>query len=157
VTALVILLAKLPHGLGVRDAFTIAGGFQKLNAVDFSIDPDRRYTMWSGLLGGLFLALSYFGTDQTQVQRYIGAASLRESRLGLMFNAVLKIPMQIFILLLGAMLFVFYQFEKPPVFFNQTEWRAVAIDNPSVASQFHSIEQEFSKVHAAKEQAIQKW
>ena len=79
--------------------------------MDFSLDPSRRYTLWTGLLGGLFLSLSYFGTDQSQVQRYIGGASLRESRLGLMFNALLKIPMQFLILLLGALLFVFYQFE----------------------------------------------
>ena len=101
----------------------IAGALGKLQAVDFSIDPSRRYTLWTGLLGGLFLALSYFGTDQSQVQRYIGGDSLRESRLGLMFNALLKIPMQFLILLLGALVFVFYQFERPPVFFNQPEWQ----------------------------------
>lgn len=157
IAAFVILLARLPSGLGVGDALTIAGGFQKLNAVDFSIDPNRRYTMWSGLLGGMFLALSYFGTDQTQVQRYIGAASLRESRLGLMFNAVFKIPMQIFILLLGTMLFVFYQFEKPPVFFNETEWRAVAANNPAAAPRMQLIEEEFAQVHSAKQEAITIW
>ena len=85
---------------------------------------NRRYTFWSGLLGGFFLALSYFGTDQSQVQRYLSGASLRESRLGLMFNAVFKIPMQFFILLLGALVFVFYQFEPPPVFFNQAAWES---------------------------------
>src|SRR5205807_9449860 len=83
----------------------------------------RRYTVWTGVFGGLFLSLSYFGTDQSQVQRYIGGASLREGRLGLMFNAMLKIPMQFVILLLGALLFVFYQFAPRPVFFNQAEWR----------------------------------
>ena len=97
---------------------------QKLEAVDFSLDLHQRYTFWSGLLGGLFLSLSYFGTDQSQVQRYLHGASLRESRLGLMFNAVCKIPMQFFILLLGALVFVFYQFEQPPVFFNQVAWKA---------------------------------
>jgi uncharacterized sodium:solute symporter family permease YidK len=90
--------------------------------VDLSFDPSRRYTLWTGLLGGLFLSLSYFGTDQSQVQRYIGGGSLREGRLGLMFNALLKIPMQFLILLLGALLFVFYQFERPPLFFNRSEW-----------------------------------
>ena len=79
----------------------MAGGFHKLRAVDFSVDASRRYTFWSGLLGGFFLALSYFGTDQSQVQRYLSGTSLRESRLGLMFNGVLKIPMQFFILLWG--------------------------------------------------------
>ena len=85
---------------------------------------NRRYTFWSGLLGGFFLALSYFGTDQSQVQRYLSGASLRESRLGLMFNAVFKIPMQFFILLLGALVFVFFQFEPPPVFFNEAAWES---------------------------------
>jgi Na+/proline symporter len=123
VTAAVVLLAKLPDGLGFSGAAHIAGALGKLEAVDVSLDPSRRYTLWTGLLGGLFLSLSYFGTDQSQVQRYIAGPSLRESRLGLMFNALLKVPMQFLILLLGALLFVFYQFAPSPVFFNQAEWR----------------------------------
>jgi SSS family transporter len=119
VAAFVVLLMKLPHGLTFTDSLALAGGFHKLNAVDYSMNVHSRYTFWSGLLGGMFLALSYFGTDQSQVQRYLSGASLRESRLGLMFNAVLKIPMQFFILLLGALLFVFYQFKPPPVYFNE--------------------------------------
>ncbi len=91
----------------------------KLDAVDFSFDFQRRYTFWSGLLGGFFLALSYFGTDQSQVQRYLAGGSLTGGRLGLLFNAVLKLPMQFFILLTGVMVFVFFQFEKPPLYFNQ--------------------------------------
>ena len=126
VTAFIVLLTKLPASLSLTDALTVAGGFKKLQAVDFSFDVNRRYTFWSGLLGGLFLSLSYFGTDQSQVQRYISGASLRESRLGLMFNAVFKIPMQFFILLLGTLVFVFYQFERPPVFFNQAAWNSVS-------------------------------
>jgi len=122
VTAFIVLLIELPAGLGFDGAAHIAGALGKLQAVDLSIDPSRRYTLWTGLLGGLFLALSYFGTDQSQVQRYLGGDSLRESRLGLMFNALLKIPMQFLILLLGALLFVFYQFDRPPLFFNQSEW-----------------------------------
>ena len=124
--ALVVLLVKLPAGLDFTDALAVAGGYHKLVAVDFSLDPDRRYTIWTGVLGGMFLALSYFGTDQSQVQRYLSGTSLRESRLGLMFNAVCKIPMQLFILLLGALVFVFYQFERPPVFFNQSAWHYAA-------------------------------
>ena len=100
--AFVILLMKLPAGLSVRRCADRGRRVPKLNAVDFSPSLHQRYTFWSGLLGGLFLALSYFGTDQSQVQRYISGASLRESRLGLMFNAVFKIPMQFFILLLGC-------------------------------------------------------
>jgi solute:Na+ symporter, SSS family len=123
VTALVVLLARLPDGLGFGGAAHLAGALGKLQAVDFSLDPSRRYTLWTGLFGGLFLSLAYFGTDQSQVQRYLGGESVREGRLGLMFNAVVKIPMQFLILLLGALLFVFYQFAPAPVFFNQTEWR----------------------------------
>ena len=153
VTAFVVLLVKLPANL--TDALTVAGGFKKLEAVDFSFDVKQRYTFWSGLFGGFFLSLSYFGTDQSQVQRYISGTSLRESRLGLMFNAVLKIPMQFFILLLGVMVFVFYQFEQPPVFFNEAAWKyAVKHD---FGAQLHSLEQKFNAIHVEKEQLIQAW
>ncbi|WP_456459340.1 sodium:solute symporter [Reichenbachiella sp.] len=101
------------------EALHIAGSLDKLNAVDFSLDFEKRYTVWSGILGGLFLALSYFGTDQSQVQRYLGGKNTIESRMGLMFNAVMKVPMQFFILLTGALLYVFYIFYQPPVHFNQ--------------------------------------
>src|SRR5437660_12833336 len=95
----------------------------KLQAVDFSLDPDRRYTFWSGIFGGFFLALSYFGADQSQVQRYLAGGSLTASRFGLLFNAVVKVPMQFLILLLGAMVFLFYHFEYPPIFFNQPTYQ----------------------------------
>ena len=153
VAAFVILLLKLPTSLG--DAFTLAGGFKKLDAVSFSTDLHRRYTFWTGLLGGFFLSLSYFGTDQSQVQRYLSGSSLRESRLGLMFNAVLKIPMQFFILLLGVMVFVFYQFEQPPVFFNQAAWQqAVRHDSDG---KLQALQQEFNAAYAQKEQSIHHW
>ena len=140
VTAFVVLLYRSCRtGSASRGAAHVAGALGKLQAVDFSLDPSRRYTLWTGLLGGLFLSLSYFGTDQSQVQRYIGGPSLRESRLGLMFNAVLKIPMQFFILLLGALVFVFYQFDHPPVFFNQSEWRRHA--EAGHAETFRAIEE----------------
>ena len=86
----------------------------------------RRYTFWSGLLGGFFLALSYFGTDQSQVQRYLAGGSLAGSRFGLLFNAVLKLPMQFFILFTGVMVFIFFQFEKPPIFFNRPAYQRAA-------------------------------
>jgi solute:Na+ symporter, SSS family len=136
---------KLPPGVSLHDAMTLASGFHKLNAVDFSFDTHRRYTFWSGTFGALFLMLSYFGTDQSQVQRYITGSSLRESRLGLMFNAICKIPMQFFILLLGALLFVFYQFEQPPVLFSST------------TSQASAFQEQFSIAHAQKEQFIHQW
>lgn len=153
VVAFVILLVKMPVGPG--DALTVAGGFKKLEAVSFSLDPHRRYTFWTGLLGGFFLSLSYFGTDQSQVQRYLSGSSLRESRLGLMFNAVLKIPMQFFILLLGVMLFVFYQFERPPVFFNEAAWhQAVQHDT---GGKLQALQQQFDLAQARKETHLREW
>ncbi|MEX2336101.1 MAG: sodium:solute symporter [Fulvivirga sp.] len=119
--AFFMIIDHLPDYLSFSNAIHIAGKMGKLEAVDFSLDPEKRYTIWTGLTGGLFLALSYFGTDQSQVQRYISGKSVTESRLGLIFNAILKIPMQFFILFVGVMVFVFYQFVQPPVFFKQAE------------------------------------
>jgi Na+/proline symporter len=155
VTAFVILIARLPHGLGFSGAAHIAGAMGKLQAVDFSLNPDKRYTLWTGLFGGLFLSLSYFGTDQSQVQRYIGGAALREGRLGLMFNALLKIPMQFSILLLGALLFVFYQFQPAPVFYNRVEWQQHATG--SNAATFHALEEKNTALHAVKQEKIRAW
>jgi SSS family transporter len=150
--AFFVLLARLPAGLTFSDALTVAGGFHRLTGVDFSLDLHRRYTFWSGLLGGLFLALSYFGTDQSQVQRYLSGSSLRESRLGLMFNAVCKIPMQAFILLLGVLIFVFYQFETPPVYFNRAAWQYQAAHGADSA--LHRVEADFTAAHAAERRAL---
>ena len=155
IAAFFVLLSKLPAGLGLGDALAVAGGFHKLEAVDFSLNPDRRYTVWSGVLGGMFLALSYFGTDQSQVQRYLSGASLRESRLGLMFNAVFKIPMQFCILLLGALVFVFYQFERPPVFFNQAAWHQAA--GHGAGERLRALEADFNAAHAEKQRHVQAW
>ncbi|MDQ2730560.1 MAG: sodium:solute symporter [Armatimonadota bacterium] len=153
--AFIILLIKLQRHVPLSDAFTIAGGFHKLDAVDFSLSGKQRYTFWSGLLGGLFLALSYFGTDQSQVQRYISGGSLRESRLGLMFNAIFKIPLQFFILLLGSLLFVFYQFQQPPVFFNETAWK-VAVHQER-GTQLKALERQFTDASTEKRVAIERW
>jgi solute:Na+ symporter, SSS family len=124
VTAFCILQTKLPCSF--TDALEIAGTAGKANAISFNPDPKERYTFWTGMFGGIFLMLSYFGTDQSQVQRYISGDNLRESRLGLMFNALFKIPMQFGILLLGVMLFVFYQFHPAPIFFNVAVWNQQA-------------------------------
>lgn len=155
VTAFIVLLVRLPAGLGMGDAAHLAGAMGKLQAVDFSLDPHRRYTFWTGLLGGTFLMLSYFGTDQSQVQRYIGGAALREGRLGLLFNAFLKIPMQFFILLLGALVFVFYQFEPPPVYFNKIAWHQV--EQGAQAEQFRALDHKFATAFAEKKERIQTW
>ena len=153
--AFAVLISKLPPNISTHDVFTVAGGFHKLQAVDFSVSFGKRYTFWSGMIGGLFLALSYFGTDQSQVQRYISGASLRESRMGLMFNAVCKIPMQFFILLLGCYLFVFYQFARPPVLFNETAWK----QGLATASQprLTELERQFQAAHDEKREAIGRW
>lgn len=155
VTAFIVLLVELPAGIGFDDAAHVAGALGKLQAVDLSIDPSRRYTLWTGLLGGLFLSLSYFGTDQSQVQRYLGGDSLRESRLGLMFNALLKIPMQFLILLLGALLFSFYQFERPPLFFNQPEWQRHA--QGAEGGAFRTLEKRYVVALADNEKAVRAW
>ncbi len=114
-----ILLNSLPNGMGIREATDVAGFMGRMNVINTEVNLDNRYTIWSGIFGGVFLFLSYFGTDQSQVQRYLGGRDLTESRMGLMFNGLLKVPMQFFILFVGVMVFVFYQFEKPPVFFNR--------------------------------------
>ncbi len=155
ITAFLILLARLPQGLGLGGALNVAGAMGKLQAVDFSMDLSRRYTLWTGLLGGLFLSLSYFGTDQSQVQRYIGGAALREGRLGLMFNALLKIPMQFFILLLGALLFVFYQFQPAPVFYNRVEWQQHAAGGDGAT--FRAIDERNDALNQAKRGKIEAW
>ncbi len=154
-TAFVVVLQRLPDHLGFGGAAHLAGALGKLEAVDFSLDPSKRYTLWSGLFGGLFLSLSYFGTDQSQVQRYIGGASLREGRLGLMFNALLKIPMQFFILLLGVLVFVFYQFQPAPVFFNRAEWSRHAAGPHGAV--FHALEEKHAALHEVKQAKIAAW
>ncbi|GLB49549.1 sodium:solute symporter [Neptunitalea lumnitzerae] len=123
--AFFIILYYLPSDITFSKALKIAGANNKLNILDFSLDSDNRYTFWSGITGGFFLMLSYFGTDQSQVQRYLSGKSVRESQLGLIFNAFLKIPMQFFILLVGVMVFVFYQYNHSPLNFNPAAQKAV--------------------------------
>ncbi len=114
-----IVVWRLSEQISFTDALQVAGKMGKMNIIDWNLDFGNRYNVWSGLLGGLFLQLAYFGTDQSQVARYIGGQSVRESRLGLLFNGLLKIPMQFVILLTGVMVFVFFQLNAPPVYFNE--------------------------------------
>ena len=116
--AFYFIITNLPNQISFLDAISIAGKAEKLNFLDFSINLKNRYTFWSGITGGLFLSLSYFGTDQSQVQRYLSGRSIRESQMGLIMNGFLKVPMQFFILFTGVMVFVFYQFESAPLNFN---------------------------------------
>src|ERR1043165_9109057 len=120
VGALVIAIRALPHDVTFLDAVRVAGRMGRLNAIDFSFSFTNPYNFWSGMIGGLLVALSYFGTDQSQVQRYLTGETAAESKLGLLFNGLVKVPMQFFILFVGAMVFVFYQFVAPPLFFNPT-------------------------------------
>ena len=134
------ILNRFPEGIGFSEALSIAGNAGKLNIIDFSIDLNNRYTFWSGLTGGLFLALSYFGTDQSQVQRYLSGKSVKESQMGLIMNGVLKVPMQFFILLVGVMVFVFYQFEPAPLHFNPKV--IAAVKSSAKATEFNQLEKE---------------
>jgi len=146
--ALGVVIYKLPPQVSFNDALTIAGGMGKLNLVDFKFDPSNRYNFWSGILGGTFLFLSYFGTDQSQVQRYLSGKSLTESRLGLLFNGILKVPMQFVVLFVGMMVFVFYQFTTPPIHFNNVNLEK--LENSAQASDFQQLKTEYSKVIDSK-------
>ena len=150
--AFYILLNSMPEGIGLFESLQIAGASGRMDVVDFSFDLDKRYTFWTGITGGLFLALSYFGTDQSQVQRYLSGKSLKQSRMGLVFNAILKIPMQFMILLTGVLVFVFYQFEQHPVLFNQVAIEEVR--QSEFASEFKEIEEKHAIFHAKKKKAI---
>lgn len=117
----ILVVKLLPSDIGLYKALHIAGKSGKTNAIDFTFDLNNQYTVWTGIIGGFFLQLSYFGTDQSQVGRYLTGSSIKESRLGLLMNGLLKIPMQFCILLIGVLVFVYYQYHTPPIFFNQAE------------------------------------
>ena len=138
----IILLNSLPDGIGLSQSLAIAGQTGKMNLVDFKVDLSDRYNFWSGVIGGFFLFMSYFGTDQSQVGRYLSGASLRESRLGLLFNGILKIPMQFFILLLGVLVFVFYIYNKPPIHFNPVNISIV--EKSEEAPQWNKLKDEYN-------------
>ncbi|WP_434035794.1 sodium:solute symporter [Formosa sp. 4Alg 33] len=129
--AFFLILSYLPDNINFSNALEIATVNDKMNILDFSFDFENRYTFWSGIIGGTFLMLSYFGTDQSQVQRYLSGKSLREMQLGLIFNGILKVPMQFFILLVGVMVFVFYQFNESPIHFNPHAQEVVAASSYS--------------------------
>ncbi|OFV82704.1 MAG: sodium:solute symporter [Acidobacteria bacterium RBG_13_68_16] len=150
VAAFVVLVGSLPADVSFLDALRVAGKAGRLNAIDTSFSLTNRYTLWSGLIGGAFLQLSYFGTDQSQVQRYLTGKSVAQSRLGLLFNGMAKVPMQFGILLLGATVFAFYQFAAPPIFFNpvQTENARSSADG----GRFAALEQCYRDVVGVREQ-----
>ena len=136
-----MLVKLLPQDVGLDEAVTVAGKMGKLNVIDFEFDWESKYNIWTGLLGGTFLMLSYFGTDQSQVQRYLGGKSVAESRMGLLLNGMLKVPMQFLILFVGALLFVFYQFNQPPIYFNSSE--RAKVTNEIQVQQLDQLDQDY--------------
>lgn len=142
-----VALYLMPAAISFPKALTLAGAAGRLNPVTTNFDPNDRYNIWSGLIGGMFLALAYFGTDQSQVQRYLSGSSINQSRLSLIFNAMAKIPMQFLILFIGAMVFVFFLFERPPLIFNPVEAKKAALETayPKVEARFNAAFDERSK------------
>lgn len=146
--AFFLILSYLPEGVTFSKALKIAGTSGKMDILDFSFDLNNRYTFWSGIIGGSFLALSYFGTDQSQVQRYLSGKSVKEMQLGLVFNGILKVPMQFFILLVGVMVFVFYQFNPTPLHFNPES--KIAIENSNLQSEYAELEDAHAELEKEK-------
>lgn len=149
ITAFILIIQYLPEEISFSKALEIAGASGKLDVLDFSLDFDNRYTIWSGIIGGTFLMLSYFGTDQSQVQRYLSGKSVQQSQLGLIFNGLLKVPMQFFILLVGVMVFVFYQFNNSPLNFNPAATNAVT--HSQYASEYEGLEKELKQIQDEKQ------
>lgn len=149
--AAVVVVRLLPAEVGFSEAMAVAGKLGKLNLVDFNFNPNDRYNVWSGLIGGFFLALSYFGTDQSQVGRYLGGETIAQSRLGLLMNGLVKVPMQLLILLVGVLVFVFYQFHQPPLYFNQQQ--AAKVMASEAASTWHNLEKQSQTAFLKKREA----
>lgn len=152
--AFFLIISYLPENITFTKALDIAGASGKMNILDFSFDfnIETRYTLWSGIIGGTFLALSYFGTDQSQVQRYLSGKSVKEMQMGLIFNGLLKVPMQFFILLVGVMVFVFYQYNSSPVNFNPTATAVVM--NSSYAEAYEDLQKQQETVFNEKKQLV---
>ena len=146
------LIYYLTDNVSLSEGIQVAGIMDKMEVIDWNFDPGSRYNIWSGILGGFFLQLSYFGTDQSQVQRYLSGSSIKESRLGLMFNGLLKIPMQFFILFVGILLFLFYQFVMPPLHFNAEN--VANVKQSEYAIQYQELEDKQQLVFDAKKDLI---
>ena len=145
-----LILYLLPNEMTFSNALHIAGANEKMNIVDFSFDPEVRYTFWSGIAGGFFLSLAYFGTDQSQVGRYLSGKSVRESQMGLIMNGFLKVPMQFFILLIGIMVFVFFQFNDVPLNFNPINKSIV--EKSKYAEKYHDLENQLKNLSEEKKE-----
>jgi Na+/proline symporter len=153
IVAFLTALFLMPPEVSFGDALYLAGLSGKLNAVDLSFDLQNRYNVWSGLLGGMFLALSYFGCDQSQVQRYLTGKSIAHSRISLLFNGIVKVPLQFFILLTGAMVFTFFIFERPPMLFNRTEASRIEQSSSTEArAEYDAAVEKFDRAHQERRQ-----
>lgn len=148
----ILVISYLPEEVSFGGALNVAGAMGRLNAISFNVDMTDRYNIFSGIIGGLFVALSYFGTDQSQVQRYLGGKSIKESRLGLMFNGLLKVPMQFIILFIGVMVFVFYQFYEPPVFYNDAA--LAQVENSEYNEELQQIKAEHHRIFNEKREHV---
>ena len=148
----VMVVHLLPADIGFSRAISIAGKMGRTNAIDFKLDLNNQYTVWTGLIGGFFLQLSYFGTDQSQVGRYLSGASISQSRLGLLMNGLVKIPMQFLILLIGVLVFTFYQYNRPPIFFNSFELNK--LENSKYAPELNVIKADFDEAFKEKQAAV---
>ena len=147
-----LIIAMLPKEVGVIDALKVAGKMGRLNAIDTHFDLNNRYNIWSGIIGGFFLQLSYFGTDQSQVGRYLTGSSVAQSRLGLVMNGLVKIPMQFFILMIGALVFSFYQFEKAPLFFNEVE--ITRLEQSEQKNELNNLQQRYDLLQTEKQNHV---
>ncbi|WP_343562719.1 sodium:solute symporter [Sphingobacterium sp.] len=148
----VLVIHLLPADIGLSNALHIAGKSGKTNALDFTFDLSNNYTLWTGLIGGFFLQLSYFGTDQSQVGRYLTGSSIKESRMGLIMNGLLKIPMQFAILLIGVLVFTYYQYHQPPIFFNQAEVQK--LKESKYAASYQELEQKHAFLFQKRESVV---
>jgi SSS family transporter len=157
ITAFATAILLLPKNVSFGDALYLAGVSGRLNAVDLSFDLQNRYNIWSGLIGGMFLALSYFGCDQSQVQRYLTGKSIAHSRQSLIFNAIVKVPLQFFILLTGAMVFAFYLFQSPPMLFNRVESAKLEkASDPAIAAEYQRAQVQYNQSLDARRAASEK-
>ena len=152
ISAFIVALFKIPESINFSEVLKLASYNEKLNILNFDIDIKSRYTFWSGITGGLFLALSYFGTDQSQVQRYLSGKSLKESQIGLIMNGFLKVPFQFFILLLGVIVFIFYQYETLPIHFNPKNINE--IKDSKYANDFLRVKRQFTSTQTKKKKLL---
>lgn len=155
VTAFVLIVTQLPDNVTFDNALTMAGSADKMQILDFEFSLDDRYNVWSALFGATFLMLSYFGTDQSQVQRYLSGKSVKQMRIGLLFNGLLKVPMQFFILMVGVMVFVFYQFNSTPLNFNPAAEKAVK--ESEFAGQYSRLESSHEEILKEKQEVQKKY